>query len=215
MPVLPIGPVYLDDPDAGRGQVPGQARAVTAGALDADQGHMPEPAQPVQQAAVPSRGGGEFTDAEQPANGVQRGRDVRVGVSVHAAGNGACVFYDGHCRPLLWLRDGTHPLAVGPVNPGLLHRPGRSDRQRRWVPKPGSGRQGGIKTTRDGVGRFGGQAGPRPDPTPTPRENQGSRAEALSTSSLPRIVRAGPSSNGASHPAGAGHAFGAPLTLET
>src|SRR5262249_39677006 len=46
VPVLPIGPVYLDDPDAGRGQVPGQARAVTAGALDADQGHLPEPAQP-------------------------------------------------------------------------------------------------------------------------------------------------------------------------
>jgi hypothetical protein len=35
---------------------------------------------------------------------------------------------------------------------------------------------------------------PRPDPTPTPPGNQGSRAEALSTSSLPRIVRAGPSS---------------------
>jgi hypothetical protein len=30
--------------------------------------------------------------------------------------------------PFLWLRGGTHPLAVGPVNPGLLHRTGRSDR---------------------------------------------------------------------------------------
>ncbi len=35
----------------------------------------------------------------------------------------------GQCRPFLWLRARTQPLAVGPVNPGLLPRPGRSDRQ--------------------------------------------------------------------------------------
>jgi hypothetical protein len=50
----------------------------------------------------------------------------------------------GH--PFLRLRDGTHPLALGSVNPGLLHRPGRSDRQRRCVPEAGPGRQIDLKT---------------------------------------------------------------------
>ena len=51
--------------------------------------------------------------------------------------------YDGHSHIFLRLRDGTHPLAVGPGNscasdPGQ----GRSDRQCRWVPeKLGPGRQ--------------------------------------------------------------------------
>jgi hypothetical protein len=40
-PVLPVRAVHLDDPDAGRNQVPCQARAVAAGALDADQGDGP------------------------------------------------------------------------------------------------------------------------------------------------------------------------------
>jgi hypothetical protein len=40
-------------------------------------------------------------------------------VGVHAASDRACFFYDGQRHPFLRLRDGTHPLAVGPVNPGL------------------------------------------------------------------------------------------------
>ena len=40
--------------------MPGQARAVTAGALDAGQSHGPEPAQPVQQAGILGRGGREL-----------------------------------------------------------------------------------------------------------------------------------------------------------
>src|SRR5262249_41577033 len=88
---------------------------------------------------------------------------------------------------LSWLRDGTHPLAAGPGNPGLSHRPGRSDRPRRWVPKePGPGRQVDSKDSPVGVSRFGGQAGTQAtDPTPKPIQNHGSRAGALSTSSLP------------------------------
>ena len=89
--------VHLHDPDAGRGDVAGQAGAVAAGALDADQADGPEPAQPAQQAGIASRGDRELRDAEQPADGVQRGGDVHVGVGVHAAGDGACL-YDGQCH---------------------------------------------------------------------------------------------------------------------
>ena len=117
--VLPVGAVYLDDPDACRGDVAGQSGAVTAGPFDADQGDGPESAQPAQQAGVAGRGGGELPDAEQPADGIERGGDMRAGVGVHAASDRACFFYDGQGHPFLRLRDGTHPLAVGPVNPGL------------------------------------------------------------------------------------------------
>ena len=97
--VLAVGAVHLDDPDAGRGDVAGQAGAVAAGALDPDQGDGPEPAQPAQQAGVAGRSDRELLHAEQSADGVQRGGDVRVGMGVHAAGDGAAVFYDGQCHP--------------------------------------------------------------------------------------------------------------------
>ena len=161
-PVLPVRAVHLHHPDPSRRDAAGQAGAVAAGALDPDQAHRPEPAQPVQQRRVASRGGRELLDAQQPADGIQRGRDVGVGVGVHAASDGAC-FYDGHCHPFLRLRDGTHPLAVRPVNPGLLPRPGRSDRQRRWVPENlGPGRQIDIKTTRAASADSEVRPGPRP-----------------------------------------------------
>jgi hypothetical protein len=95
--VLPVGPVHLNDPDAGRADMPGQAGAVAAGALDPDQGDGPEPGQPLQQAGVAGRGDRELLDAEQPANRIQRGRDMRVGVGVYPASDGACL-YDGQCH---------------------------------------------------------------------------------------------------------------------
>ena len=52
----------------------------------------------------------------------------------------------------------------GPVNPGLLPRPGRSDRQRRWVPKTGARPTDRYQDSPSGVGRFGGQAGTRSRP---------------------------------------------------
>jgi len=60
------------------------------------------------------------TDAEQAPNRIKRGSHVYVGVGIHAAGDGPCFFYDGHSHPFLRLRDGTHPLAVGPVKPWPL-----------------------------------------------------------------------------------------------
>src|SRR5215472_5925663 len=42
-----------------------------------------------------------------------------VGVGVHPARNGACL-YDGQRHPFLWLRDGTHPLATRTREPRPL-----------------------------------------------------------------------------------------------
>jgi hypothetical protein len=77
----------------------------------------------------------------------------------------------------------------GPGNPGLLHRPGRSDRQRRWVPKkPGPGRQIVSQDSQSGVSRLAGQAGTQAtDPTPPLTENLGGGTGALPTSSLPSL----------------------------
>jgi hypothetical protein len=95
--VLPVGAVDLHDPDSCGGDVAGQAGAVAAGPLDPDQAHSPEPAQPVQQAGVAGQGSRELPDAEQPADRVERGGDMGVGMSVHTAGDGACL-YDGQCH---------------------------------------------------------------------------------------------------------------------
>src|SRR6266536_6430958 len=80
--------------------------------------------------------------------------------------------------PFLRLRGGTHPLAAGPGNPGLLHRTGRSDRHAgRCHKNLGPGRRIVSKTTRAGVSRFGGRAGTQAtDPTPTPPQNRAGRA---------------------------------------
>src|SRR5689334_11991864 len=88
--VLAVRAVHFHDPDAGCGDVAGQARAVAAGPLDADQGDGPEPAQPAQQPGIAGRRGRELSDAEQPANRIERGRNVHVGVSVHPACDDAC-----------------------------------------------------------------------------------------------------------------------------
>jgi hypothetical protein len=79
--------------------MPGQAGAVTAGPLDPDQGNGPEPAQPAQQAGIASRGRRELPHAEQPANRIKRGGDMRVSVGARAAGDRAAVFYDGQGHP--------------------------------------------------------------------------------------------------------------------
>src|SRR5215469_5592203 len=61
------------------------------------------------------------------------------------------------------------------ANPGLLHRPGRSDRQRRWVPKePGPGRQvvSEDNQRRQPISRSGRDPGHRPyaQTNPKPRK---------------------------------------------
>jgi hypothetical protein len=97
--------------------------------------------------------------------------------------------YDGHCRPLLRLRDGTHPLAAGPVNPGLF--PGQADQtgsaggcQKNLGPADKSFR----RTTRPASAESEVRPGPRP-PTLRRRQVETREAgpEALSTSSLPSM----------------------------
>src|SRR5882724_9008181 len=83
--------------------------------------------------------------------------------------------------PFLWLKGGTHPLAAGPVNPGLLSRTGRSDRHRRWVPqKPGTrptDRFAGQPDTASADSEV--RPGPRaPDLTPPPDHRRGSHARS-------------------------------------
>jgi len=78
------------------------------------------------------------------------------------------------------LRDGTHPLAARTCEP----RPLTQARQIRPAAPVGALKLGARPTARsqdnpNGVGRFGGQAGPRPDPTPASPQNIGSRAGAL------------------------------------
>ena len=183
--VLPIAAIHLDDPHTGRRHVPGQAGAVTAGPLDPDQAHGPEPTQPTQQPGVASRSRRELRYAQQPADRIKRRGDMHVRMSVHPAGNSACL-YDGQRHPLFRLRDGTHRWPVGPGNPGLLHRPGRSDRQRRWCQNLGPGRQIVPKTTRAASAESEVRPGPRP-PTLRARQAKTRQAEpeALHTSSPP------------------------------
>ena len=67
--VLAVGAVPLHDPDTGGGHVAGQAGAVAAGALDPDQAHGPEPAQPVQQAGIAGRVTGNSWTPSRPPMG--------------------------------------------------------------------------------------------------------------------------------------------------
>jgi hypothetical protein len=84
-------------------------------------------------------------------------------------------------HPFLRLRDGTHPLAVGPGIPGLLLRPGRSDRPRRQMPgklwRPGRRIVRKTAHRRQPIRRSGRDPG-TPNPTPPPGHHQGSRARS-------------------------------------
>src|SRR5260221_988153 len=113
-------------------------------------------------------------------------------MGVHAAGDGACLsecLYDGHSHPFLWLRDGTHPLAVGTVNPGLLSRPGRSDWraggcQKSWGPADRSSRRTDRAASADSEVRPGPRL-PTLRPYHAKTAEAGPEPEALPTSSLP------------------------------
>jgi hypothetical protein len=119
------GAVDLHDLDAGTGQGGGDAAAVAAGALHADDGDLPVTGQPGDRRPVPGLGGGELVVGDVAAQGVDQ-RDVDgVGVRVDPADQpcvrgGVC-----HDGPAL------HPMG--------RHRPDR-DRQdiHQALHRPGS-----------------------------------------------------------------------------
>src|SRR6266851_3304405 len=80
----------------------------------------------------------------------------------------------------------------GPVNPGLLHRTGRSGRHRRWVPKTwGPADRSSRKTARTASAESEVRPGPRlPTLRPYPVKTGEAGPEALSTVSLPIIYLA-------------------------
>jgi hypothetical protein len=107
---LTVGPVDLDDLDAGGIQVPGQPGAIGARALHADPGHLTEGTHPGQQLSIAGSAGRKRLDAQQAADIVQGRGDMDVQVGVDSARDGAAGFYDGHRHPfsLTWSRGGTH-----------------------------------------------------------------------------------------------------------
>ena len=178
-PVLPVGAVDLDDPDAGRGDVAGQAGAVAAGALDPDQGRRSRtrPASSAGGRTRPRWPGTPATPSSPPTGSSAAATCTSAWVSTPPVI--ARVSTMVTAIPFLWLRDGTHPLAAGPVNPGLLPRPGRSGpappvgAMKTWDPADRSSR----KTTRAASADSEVRPGPRlPTLRPYSRQNQGSRA---------------------------------------
>jgi hypothetical protein len=69
-------------------QVPGQLGSVGAGALDADCDQVAARAQPGQQSLVAGRSGGERLGGQVPADRVDDGGLVGVGVGVDSADDG-------------------------------------------------------------------------------------------------------------------------------
>ena len=63
----------------------GQPSAVAAGPFDTGQARRAEPAQPLQQAGIPGRGGPELGPAQQLADGIERGSDMHIRQGAAAA----------------------------------------------------------------------------------------------------------------------------------
>jgi hypothetical protein len=135
------------------------------------------------------RGRPALPHAEQPADAVQRRRNVGIGVRAGAPGHRARLIYDGQRHPFLMVEGWHAPAGRRAGNPGLSPRPGSTGTappagaKETWAPPTGR-----IPRQPNGVSRITGQGGTQAtDPTPRPTRNPGSRAEALSTSSLPNI----------------------------
>ena len=132
---------------------------------------------------VSGRGGEEFPDAEAPADRVECGRDVHVGMGdsrhrrlrVSTMVNAVPFSGEGWRAPTGRRTCEPWPLAPGPAAPAVVRNLGLSW-QIVWQDSPG------------GVSRIGGQAGPRPRPyAHTTAEPRNAGPEALSAVSLPNI----------------------------
>jgi hypothetical protein len=81
-PVRAVGPIDLGDLDPSLAKMAGDPGAVAASALDPDQAHVAEAAQPADQGAVAGAGGGERLGPQQHPGGVEHGDDMQVFVGV-------------------------------------------------------------------------------------------------------------------------------------
>ncbi len=125
-----------------------------------------------------------------PPMGSSAGGDVHACAGVHAAGDGARVFYDSQCHPFS-LVEGVARTRWPPDLGTPASCTGRADQTGTPAGATlGPGRRIVSKTARTGVSRFGGQAGTQAiDLTPAPPQNRAGRAGSTTTSSLP-IIRA-------------------------
>ena len=157
----------------GRGEVPGQAGAVAAGALDADQAHGPEPAQPAQQAGVPGRAwrGTPATPSSPPTGSSAAATCTSAWVSTPPV-MAACLLR--WSLPSLSQVEGWHAPAGRRIRePRPLAQAG----QIRPAPPVGARRPGPRPTDRfarqpAGVSRFAGQAGTQARPYARTTANQ-------------------------------------------
>ena len=79
---LAVWPIDLDDRDAGCSEESSQARTIRTGALNPDLLDGPEAGQPRQQFAFAVLGCRELFDAQQPADRIQRRRDMHLEMRV-------------------------------------------------------------------------------------------------------------------------------------
>ncbi len=84
---LPVRTVDLDHGDPGPLEMTGQPGPVRTGALHPDQIDLAVGAHPVDQSLIPGFGGLEGFDAEHPADVVDHGGHVDIGVRVDARGH--------------------------------------------------------------------------------------------------------------------------------
>ncbi len=106
--LLAVGSVDLDDLDASPAQVAGQARAIGAGALNADLGDVAERLEPAQQRLVAGRIGGEALCAEQSTQRIERCGHMDVAMGIDTTGDPTRSFYDGHGHPFSQSVEGWH-----------------------------------------------------------------------------------------------------------
>ena len=86
-PGLAVGPVDLDQCDAGHPQVHRQPRAVGPGALDPDLVQLTVGTQPLQQPGIAGRGGRELPMTQQPASRVEDRGGVGVLMRIDPTGH--------------------------------------------------------------------------------------------------------------------------------
>ena len=98
---LAVRAVHLHHLDAGRGEVPGQARTVGSGALDSDTAHSAPRLQPAGELVIAAGIGRELRRAQQPPGRVDRGGDMNVFVGVDPAEDSGSVHSSPTTGPLV------------------------------------------------------------------------------------------------------------------